>query len=83
MIPDLNIPDLMLRKDIVKVIKEEKFHLYPVKTIDQGIEILTGVKAGKIKKDGTFEKDTVNYLVDKKLTKFATQLKNFALKTEN
>ncbi|MCK5767600.1 MAG: hypothetical protein KAH35_04415 [Candidatus Atribacteria bacterium] len=73
----------MLRKDVVKAIKERKFHIYPVKTISQGIEILTGIEAGKMNKDGTFEKDTVNYLVDKKLTKFATQLKNFALKTEN
>lgn len=82
MIPDLNIPDLMLRKDIVKAIKEGKFHLYPVKTIDQGIEILTGVKAGKMKKDGTFEKDTVNYLVDKKLTEFAKKLKKFGTETK-
>jgi ATP-dependent Lon protease len=77
MIPDLNISDLMLRKDIVKSIKEGKFHLYPIKTIDQGIEILTGVKAGKRKDDGTFEKDTVNYLVDKKLAEFAKKLKKF------
>ena len=82
-IPDLNIPDLMLRKDVVKAIKEKKFRIYPVKTISQGIEILTGIEAGKMNKDGTFEKDTVNYLVDKKLTRFAIQLKNFALKTEN
>ncbi|MEA2022250.1 MAG: S16 family serine protease, partial [Candidatus Caldatribacteriota bacterium] len=80
-IPGLNIPDLMLRKDVVEAIKEGKFHIYPIKTISQGIEILTGIKAGKMSKDGIFEKDTVNYLVDKKLTKFATQLKNFAPKT--
>lgn len=77
MIPALNIPDLMLRKDVVEAIKEGKFHLYPVKTIDQGIEILTGVKAGKRKKDGAFEKDTVNYSVDKKLAEFAKRLKEF------
>ena len=81
-IPDLNIPDLMLRKDVVEAIKEGKFHIYPIKTISQGIEILTGIKAGKINKDATFEKNTVNYLVDEKLTRFANKLKNFASKTE-
>jgi len=79
MIPALNISDLMLRKDVVEAIKEGKFHIYPVETIDQGIEILTGVKAGKIKSDGTFEKDTVNYLVDKKLAEFAKKLKEFSI----
>ncbi|HDP36859.1 MAG TPA: ATP-binding protein [Candidatus Atribacteria bacterium] len=78
-IPSLNISDLMLRKDVVEAIKEGKFHIYPVETIDQGIEILTGVKAGKIKADGTFEEDTVNYLVDKKLAEFANKLKEFSI----
>jgi len=81
-IPALNIEDLMLRKDVVEAIKEGKFHLYPIKTIDQGIEILTGVKAGKRKDDGTFEKDTINYLVDKKLTEFANKLKEFGKETK-
>jgi len=76
-IPALNILDLMLRKDVVEAIKEGKFHVYPIKTIDQGIEILTGVKAGERKNDGNFEEDTVNYLVDKKLTEFAKKLKEF------
>ena len=77
MIPALNILDLMLRKDVVEAVKDGKFHIYPVETIDQGIEILTGVKAGNRKDDGTFEKDTVNYLVDKKLAEFAKKLKEF------
>ncbi|GAB4116577.1 MAG: ATP-binding protein [Candidatus Caldatribacteriota bacterium] len=76
-IPALNVPDLMLRKDVVEAIKEGKFHLYPIKTIDEGIEILTGVKAGKREADGSFEKDTVNYLVDQKLREFAQKLKEF------
>ena len=81
-IPDLNIPNLMLRKEVVEAIKEKKFHICPINTISQGIEILTGVKAGKKNKDGTFEKETVNDLVDKKLTKFASQLKYFSSKME-
>ncbi|MCP2619492.1 glutamate--tRNA ligase [Candidatus Aminicenantes bacterium AC-335-K20] len=76
-IPEKNVKDLMLRDDVIQAVKEGKFHIYPIKTIDEGIEILTGVKAGKRKPDGTFEKGTVNYLVDKTLREFAEQWKEF------
>ncbi|MCK7467452.1 MAG: hypothetical protein MZU91_04520 [Desulfosudis oleivorans] len=46
MIPQLNVPELILRKDVVKAVAEGKFHIWPVKTIDEGIELLTGVPAG-------------------------------------
>ena len=81
MIPHLNINDLMLRKDVVKAVREGKFHIYPVKTIDQGIEILTGIKAGE-KKDGTYEEGTINYLVDKRLRELADKLKEFGVREE-
>lgn len=77
LIPELNIPDLMLREDVVEAIKSGMFHLYAVKTIDQGIELLTGTTAGARQKDGKFEKNTVNYLVDEKLLGFALKLKEF------
>lgn len=48
MIPEKNVYDLMLRPDIIEVVKEGKFHIYSVKTIDEGIEVLTGVDAGAI-----------------------------------
>ena len=51
MIPESNVKDLMLRKDVVEAVKKKKFHVYAVKTIDEGIEILTGKKAGEIKPD--------------------------------
>ncbi len=76
-IPETNIPDLMLREDVVEAVKNRQFHIYPVKTIDRGIEILTGIKAGIRKKDGTFEKNSVNFLVDQKLLDFAAKLKKF------
>jgi lon-related putative ATP-dependent protease len=82
MIPETNIPDLMLREDVVKAIKENKFHLYPVKTIDQGIEILTQKKAGQRQKNGKFEKNSVNDLVDQKLLEFAVKLKEFSEEKE-
>jgi lon-related putative ATP-dependent protease len=66
-IPEKNIKHLLLNDEIRKEIKKGNFHVWSVKTIDEGIEILTGKPAGKIKKDGTYPKGTVNYKVAKKL----------------
>ena len=63
-IPHQNIKNLMLSNDVVEAVKQGKFHIYPVKSIDEGIEILTEVKAGERKKDEIFEEGTVNYIVD-------------------
>jgi ATP-dependent Lon protease len=82
MIPESNIKDLMLRKDVVEAVKKGQFHIYPVKTIDEGIEILTGKKAGERKADGTYPKGTINYLVDQKLKALAEGLKTFGDKEE-
>ena len=69
--PHQNLVDLMLRHEIITAVKHGKFHIYAVKHVDEGIEILTGKKSGMRKKDGSFEKGTVHYLVDKKLTEYA------------
>ena len=82
MIPESNVKDLMLRKDVVEAVKKGQFHVYPVKTIDEGIEILTGKKAGESKADGTYPKATINYLVNKKLRDLAEGLKSFGDKEE-
>ncbi|MCG2779219.1 MAG: AAA family ATPase, partial [Desulfobacterales bacterium] len=81
-IPESNVKDLMLRKDAVEAVKKGQFHVYPVKTIDDGIEILTGKKAGERKADGTYPKGTINYLVNKKLRDLAEGLKSFGDKEE-
>ena len=77
MIPESNVKDLMLRKDVVDAVKKGKFHVYAVKTIDEGIEILTGQKAGEIKADGTYPKGTINQMVNQTLQTLAEGLKNF------
>ncbi len=77
LIPESNTQNLMLKEEVVEAVKEGKFHIYPVKTIDEGIEILTGVKAGERQPDGTFEEGTVNYLVDKTLKEMAEKMKEF------
>lgn len=76
-LPIENVPDLMLRLDVVEAIRAGRFHLYPVATVDEGIEILTGVKAGERQPDGTFEEGTVNALVDKRLRDLAEGLKDY------
>ena len=77
MVPHQNVDDLMVRKDLVKAVQEGKFHIYPVETIDQGIEVLTGVEAGERGKDGSFKEGTVNFLVDKRLKELASGIKEF------
>ncbi|MBW1801027.1 MAG: AAA family ATPase [Deltaproteobacteria bacterium] len=82
MIPESNVKDLMLRKDVVEAVQEGKFYVYAVKTIDEGIEILTGKKAGAQKADGTYPRGTVNDLVNQKLKTLAEGLKKFGEEEE-
>jgi predicted ATP-dependent protease len=77
LIPSLNISNLMLREEVVEAVRNKKFAIYSAKTIDEGIEILTGVPAGQKQSDGTYPENTVNYLVDKRLREMAEQLKTF------
>jgi lon-related putative ATP-dependent protease len=75
LIPESNVTNLMLKEEVVQVVKQGKFHIYPVRTIDQGIEMLTGIKAGVRGKDGTFEEGTIYQRVDKRLAAMAEKLK--------
>ena len=77
MIPESNVQNLMLKEEVVDAVKAGQFHIYSVKTIDEGIEVLTGVKAGERQKDGTFEAGTVNYRVNEQLKDMAEKLKEF------
>jgi lon-related putative ATP-dependent protease len=78
LIPHQNVQNLMLRAEIVDAVKEGKFHVYPVRTIDEGIEILTGVEAGLAAEDGAFPDGTVHFLVDRELQRLAKGWKTFA-----
>jgi lon-related putative ATP-dependent protease len=77
LIPASNVKNLMLKEEVVEAAREGKFHIYPVKTIDQGMEVLTGERAGKRQPDGSFEEGTINHLVDKQLRTMAERLKDF------
>jgi predicted ATP-dependent protease len=69
-IPKSNVRNLMLREDVVKAVKDNKFKIWAVDNIDEGIEILTGVSPGKKKSDGEFTKNSVYDRVNRKLKEF-------------
>ena len=77
LIPKANMQHLMLREDVVEAIGQGRFNVYPVAHIDQGIEILTGVKAGIRGDDGRFQAGTINRLVEDRLRNYAERLRNF------
>jgi lon-related putative ATP-dependent protease len=66
-IPHTNLKHLMLKDEVIDAVKKGMFHVWAVKTIDEGIEILTGVPAGSKDKKGNYPAGTVNYLVLQKL----------------
>jgi len=66
-IPKANLPDLMLRPEVVQAVRDGKFHIYSVATIDEGVELLTGVPAGVADAKGCFPTESVNGRVMKRL----------------
>jgi predicted ATP-dependent protease len=79
-IPQSNQKNLMLKTEVVDAVAEGKFHIWSVATIDQGIEILTGVPAGELDENGAWPEGTVNDLVDRRLRKFAETAQSFSSK---
>ncbi len=71
LIPVANVKHLMLRQDIVAAAAAGQFHIYPITTIDEGIEILTDVPAGEVDAKGAYPQDTINFLVEQRLQAFA------------
>ena len=77
LIPRANLRNLMLRPEVVEAVKEGKFHIYAVSTVDEGIEVLTGVPAGKRRKDGKYPAGTISRKVADTLKAMADKLKQF------
>ncbi len=76
-IPVENVEDLMLREDLLEAVSAGKFHIYPVARVEDGLEILTGIAAGRRNGDGAFEPGTVFALADERLRRMAHTLKEF------
>jgi predicted ATP-dependent protease len=72
MIPSSNIQNLMLKDDVIEAVQQNKFKIWAIDTIDDGIEVLTGVKAGSIEEEGT-----IHNLINNTLNEFSETLKEF------
>ncbi len=77
LIPVQNIDHLMLNHEVTQAVAEGKFHIYAVSTVEEGIELLTGVPAGVPDENGCYPEGTVFYLVDRKLEGYAKGIKDF------
>ena len=77
LIPQSNVQNLVLKDEVIQAVQNNQFHIYPITTINEGIEVLTGLTAGTRQADGTFEKDTINHRVNQKLKQMAERLKEF------
>lgn len=73
--PIQNVKNLNLSDEVINSVKEGKFHIYAISSIDEGIEILTGVPAGKKNKEGKFPAGTIKYLAYEKLKRYADNAK--------
>jgi len=76
-IPYQNLRDLLLRPDVIKAVETGKFHIYTIKTIDDGIEILTGMPAGRRLSNGKFSAGSVMAAADERLRTMALMLQRF------
>ena len=77
LIPASNAQHLMLRQDVVEAVEGGKFHIFPVETVDQGIELLTGLKAGALSKSGSYPEGSLNRRVADRLEQFASDARAF------
>ena len=78
LVPASNVRHMMLRREVVEAVAAHRFHIYPVQTVDQGIEILTGVPAGEREVLGRYPAGTINYEVERKLAGFAERMRAMA-----
>jgi predicted ATP-dependent protease len=74
-IPQSNVANLMLREDVVEAVEAKRFSIWAVRTINEGIEILTGAPAGERGSDGKFPEGSVNYCVEQRLREFSERMK--------
>ncbi len=77
MIPASNVINLMLDEMVVQAVEEGKFHIWPIRTIDEGIELLTDVPAGEQADDGSYPEGTIHHTVQNRLLELAEDLKAF------
>ncbi|MDR3627887.1 MAG: AAA family ATPase [Ignavibacteriaceae bacterium] len=82
-IPIQNVKELMLREDLIDAVKKGLFHIYPIRRVEEGIEILTGVSVGKRNANGIYEENSVFDLVEKKIKDLYAKSKAGKVNNEN
>ena len=82
-VPERNQHNLMLREDVVESVRQGRFHVYAVKTVDKAMELLTGLPFGERKEDGTYPDGSINARVDARLQEFGEAAKKFAAKPKD
>lgn len=70
-IPHQNVQNLVLRKEVIKAVDKGEFHIYPIETVNDGLEILCGIEAGEPRKDGTYPTGSIHALVQERLNEMA------------
>jgi predicted ATP-dependent protease len=78
LVPKSNVQHLMLDEEVVQAVREGRFHVYPIGIIDEGIELLTGVKAGELRDDGSYESGSVHFKVNHRLAEMAEAIKKYS-----
>ncbi|UCG75043.1 MAG: ATP-dependent protease, partial [Gemmatimonadota bacterium] len=82
LIPASNVKHLMVREDVREAVAGNEFHIYPVETVDQGMEILTGRAMGERDEEGAYPEDTINFLVERRLIELAEKRKEYGAPME-
>ena len=77
MIPRRNVRNLMLRKDVVEEVRQGRFHIWAVSSIEEGLEVLTGQRAGERGPDGHYPPDSIYGRVDARLSRLAEEVRDF------
>jgi len=82
-IPQKNVINLMLNQDVIDAIEEGQFRIYAIDTMEEGMEILTGMKTGALSEDGTYLEGSINFLIEQRLTAITEALREKKDKKNN
>ena len=82
LIPASNVKHLMLRRDVIETVAQGKFHIYPVGTIDEGMQLLAGIPVGERDEQGQYPEDSINGRVCARLSRLAKARREFSREEE-
>ncbi|MEJ2163813.1 MAG: hypothetical protein P8X60_11095 [Robiginitalea sp.] len=78
LIPAANKDNLMLKSEVVEAVKKDLFHIWAIRTIDEGLELLTGIPAGKMKASGEYTEDTIHFKAFRRIDQLNRALKKYS-----